>query len=67
MKLTSAEKLNRVVVRVGPFPAKVRKVRISGDGQRTDVATVKHGINTWAFKTFKKVTVLDISAQAINY
>ncbi len=65
--LDSSEKLSEILVRVGPFPAKIRKVRFTGEGQRKDVNTVRHGINSWAFTTLKKVKSFRIAAQAIIY
>ena len=67
MTLDSSEKLNAITVRMGPFSAKTRKVRISGKGAPANVQTMRHGFYTWATQTFKKVKTLDITAQEIVY
>ncbi len=67
MQLESSEKLSEILVRVGPFPGRIRKVRFTGEGQRTDVNTIRHGIHSWAFTRFKKVKSLKITALAIIY
>lgn len=63
----SSQKLSSITVRVGPFPPKVRKVRIIAGDQRGDVNTFRHGFYAWAEQTFKKVKRLDMSVQSIIY
>ncbi len=67
LTLNSSEKLATITVRAGPFSRKVRKVRITNAGERTDATTYRHGSYTWADASFRKVGSLDISAQAIIY
>ncbi len=67
LTLDSSEKLDSITVRLGPFPSKIRKVRVTGGGQRVDANTFRQGFNSWVEQTFKKVRSLEISSQAIIY
>ena len=67
MTVESTDKLNAIMVRMGPFSPKTRKVRISGEAVPADVPTFRHGFYSWAVRTFKKAKSLEIIAQEIVY